>query len=96
MCGGPHSVRVSGMRWAAVTVCSRTLRLGCVLSARLTAGRVACLGVLNPVQDNLLYTLTVQCPKSRWEDDGEVLKQAAASLRLKPSGGSRQYPGSLS
>lgn len=47
------------------------------------------------LQDNLLYTLTVQCPQSRWAEDGEVLKQAAASLQVKPSG-SRQYPGALS
>lgn len=46
-------------------------------------------------QDNLLYTLTVQCPQSQWAEDGVILKQAAASLQLKPSG-NRQYPGGLS
>lgn len=45
-------------------------------------------------QDNLLYTLTVQCPQSRWDKDGAVLKQAAASLKLKPSS-NRQYPGAI-
>lgn len=46
------------------------------------------------VQDNLLYTLNVQCPQSRWAEDGEALRQAAASLRIKPSGNA-QYPGAL-
>lgn len=51
--------------------------------------------LLVDVQDNLLYTLNVQCPQSRWPEDGEVLKQAAASLRLQAKGNG-QFPGALS
>ena len=53
-----------------------------------------CLLCLLCVQDNLLYTLNVQCPQSRWAEDGEALKKAAASLRIKPMGNA-QYPGAL-
>jgi hypothetical protein len=48
------------------------------------------------LQDDLLYTLNVQCPQSRWPEDGEVLKQAAASLRLQAKAGNQQFPGALS
>eukprot|EP00879_Flechtneria_rotunda_P006547 GHRR01006880.1.p1 GENE.GHRR01006880.1~~GHRR01006880.1.p1 ORF type:complete len:308 (+),score=105.40 GHRR01006880.1:460-1383(+) len=45
-------------------------------------------------QGNLLYTLTAQCPESRWQEDGDRLQQAAASFRLMQSG-RQQYPGTL-
>eukprot|EP00775_Hariotina_reticulata_P007016 gene7016-7230_t len=45
-------------------------------------------------QSNLLYTLTAQCPESKWGQDGEQLLGSAASFRLIPSKQSN-YPGSL-
>eukprot|EP00877_Chromochloris_zofingiensis_P014932 jgi/Chrzof1/9693/Cz04g12120.t1_PPD7[v5.2] len=33
-------------------------------------------------QDNLLYTLNVQCPQDKWVRDGAVLQQAAQSFKL--------------
>jgi hypothetical protein len=54
-----------------------------------------CCGLLY-LQDDLLYTLNVQCPQSRWPEDGDALKQAAASLRLQAKAGNQQFPGALS
>lgn len=74
--------------------CKALLSAHCHACVHIMQGLLIIMACMLCLQDNLLYTLTVQCPQSRWPEDGEKLKAAAATLRLKPSGVT-QFPGGL-